>query len=52
MMGFCILFYKCVTTWFNSDWTGGTYMSLPGKRLKGHIYPTIMTPWWLHCDVI
>ncbi len=27
-------------------------MSLPGKGLEGHICPTIVMPWWLHCDDI
>ncbi len=36
----------------NLYWTGRTYMSLPGKGLEGHICPTIMMPWWRHCDFI
>ncbi len=33
-------------------WTGKTFMFLPGKELKGHICPTIVTTWWHHSDVI
>ncbi len=34
----------------NPYWTGRTYMSLPGKGLEGHICPTIVKPWWRHCN--
>ncbi len=49
----CILFMQW--SWehpFNPYWTVRTYMSLPGKGLKGHVCPTIVTPWWHHSDVM
>ncbi len=34
----------------NPYWTGRIYMSLPGKGLKGHMCPTILTSLWCHLE--